>query len=52
MKKLFLIALGVFGVGFGAAESVQADPVHIGFAFFLASRSLPASVYRSHPVYP
>jgi hypothetical protein len=34
MKKFFLIVLGVFGLGFGVVESVQADPVHIGFAFF------------------
>ncbi|MGA8478871.1 MAG: hypothetical protein WB696_13010 [Chthoniobacterales bacterium] len=34
MKKLYLIALGVFGLGVGLAESVRADPVHIGFAFF------------------
>ena len=29
MKKLFLIALGVFGLSFGVGESVRADPVHI-----------------------
>ncbi len=34
MKSPFLIALVVFGLGFGVAESVRVDPAHIGFAFF------------------
>jgi hypothetical protein len=34
MKKLFLIVLGTLSLGFGAVGSVQADPVHVGFAFF------------------
>src|SRR5260221_6913846 len=34
MKRLYVIALGIFGLTFGVAGSVRADPVHIGFAFF------------------